>query len=291
MALAWQMLRQDNAPPAIDPEFSGKTAIWEARLPGQNGRAILFGTVHALPGDLVWLDARIEGLLVASDQLVLEVPNLDDPDALSASFARLSGAQNSVPLLARVPAALHDETRALVKSTGVPISHYAGLDSWAVALTLSSQVSAGTDTDSMAGADKVLLRLARRKGLAISGLESADRQFLAFENLPEADQRALLALVVREADSAAPRFAEMVGAWAKGDMSAIETLTNSDLLAQPAVRAGLLTDRNRAWAVRIRSMLARGESPFVAVGTGHLVGDDSVQAMLMTAGVEVKRLR
>lgn len=54
-------------------------------------------------------------------------------------------------------------------------------------------------------------------------------------------------------------------------------------------REALLDDRNEDWLPKIESLLEEG-TPFVAVGAGHLVGDESVVELLENEGYELRRL-
>jgi uncharacterized protein YbaP (TraB family) len=58
----------------------------------------------------------------------------------------------------------------------------------------------------------------------------------------------------------------------------------------PETYKRLFSDRNAAWAEWIGKRLQQPGTVFVAVGTGHLVGDDSVQAQLASAGIRSARI-
>jgi len=57
-----------------------------------------------------------------------------------------------------------------------------------------------------------------------------------------------------------------------------------------ALRQLLLTARNATWAGWVQERLARPGTVFVAVGAGHLAGDDSVLTVLNTRGVATARV-
>jgi hypothetical protein len=58
--------------------------------------------------------------------------------------------------------------------------------------------------------------------------------------------------------------------------------------ASPALYQSILVDRNTDWANQIQTMLQGSGAAFIAVGAGHLAGDDSVQAILAKRGVTVE---
>ena len=57
----------------------------------------------------------------------------------------------------------------------------------------------------------------------------------------------------------------------------------------PSLYKALFLNRNIAWTKQIEHLLAGKGTAFIAVGTGHLVGSDSVIAMLERDGYKVTR--
>lgn len=76
----------------------------------------------------------------------------------------------------------------------------------------------------------------------------------------------------------------MLGAYRAGDL-----VTMQALLVVPRTEATLLTARNRAWFPQIEKQFAQGGA-FVAVGLGHLLGDNGLVIMLQHAGYTVERV-
>ena len=70
----------------------------------------------------------------------------------------------------------------------------------------------------------------------------------------------------------------------------IEASTREGFLADPALRAALLTGRNNRWAEAIIPLLEQSPRPLVAVGTAHLVGPDGLVALLEARGYRVRRI-
>src|SRR3546814_8969789 len=85
------------------------------------------------------------------------------------------------------------------------------------------------------------------------------------------------------------QFQQLIAAWARGDVTALEELADDELKANPNVRKVLLTSRNARWADWIAKRMDTPGTVFVAVGAGHLAGDDSVQHMLGLKKLDVER--
>src|SRR3546814_10158304 len=72
----------------------------------------------------------------------------------------------------------------------------------------------------------------------------------------------------------------MVTDWSNGDDQGIAALMNDGLGDSPELERVMLTDRNARWAGWIAERLKQPGTVFVAVGAGHLAGENSVRADL-----------
>lgn len=108
---------------------------------------------------------------------------------------------------------------------------------------------------------------------------------------PEAQMRVLDGIVtvedLREALHAHGRlscdYQTLTAAYAAGDLAAIEPM-----LVVPRTAEPLLYARNRAWVPRLEELAGKGA--FVAVGLGHMLGEQGLPALLAKAGYTVTRV-
>lgn len=274
---------------AWDGPKQGKPALWH--VTGQGGEAWLFGGIHALPADIKWITPPMKKAMNDSDRLVLEVVGLEDSAEITRTFQQLANSEGQPPLAERLPADLREAGEALRAKGHLNPARFATLESWAAAITLAGAATAGLPMVREAGVERVLAKRYRAKGKPVIGLETAARQFTYFDDLPEADQRAMLASVIADADNAPQAYRDMITAWLGGDSETLARAANRGLLQRPQIREAILVRRNRDWASQIADMLSLGGKPFIAVGAAHLAGDDSVQALLEARGFTVTRLQ
>jgi hypothetical protein len=275
---------------AWDGPKKGTPALWHVETP-DGGEAWLFGGIHALPADIAWVTPRMKKAMDASDRLVLEVVGLEDSAAITRTFQEIGNSPGQPPLAERLPPELRDAGEALRTKGRLDPARFATLESWAAAITLAGAATSNLDMVREAGVERVLGKRYNQRDKPVIGLETPARQFTYFDELPEADQRAMLASVIADADNAPAAYREMVTAWLQGDSDRLAAAANRGLLQRPQIREQILVRRNRDWAGQIADMLAIGARPFVAVGAAHLAGDDSVQALLQARGYTITRLQ
>lgn len=245
----------------------------------------MLGTIHALPPGTAWRTPVINKAVDDADLLVVEVKGLGDADGVARTFAALSASPGLPPISQRVPRELAAPLAALLDRGGTSPGRFASTETWAAAIALARIDAVGDPANAV---DRALLDdFATRP---VRELEGAVAQLSIFDRLPEAQQRAMLAAVVRESETARRDPARLQRAWLAGDATTIATSTREGFLAEPALREALLTGRNERWAEAIIPLLEQGPRPLIAVGTAHLVGPEGLVALLEARGYRVRRL-
>lgn len=258
-------------------------------------RAYLFGTLHVGKPDFLPLDRTVIQSLVRSSTLAVEV-NVTQAEKMQAAmqqFALLSGGGKLNTLLAP---ALQKRLRAQADALDMPVASLQAFKPWmaALAMTLGAIHNSGYDT--AYATDIFLINLAEELDKPVTELESIDEQLGLFDALPHEDQIAFLdeVLLLIENGTFAPDTQALVEAWLAGDAAALERLSRKSLDRSPRtgpwMEQNLFIARNHRMAQRIERLLADGQSPFVAVGALHLVGTDSLPALLVKRGYRITNL-
>lgn len=235
---------------AHDPGSCARPVLWVVN--DADTTIYLFGTIHTHDGRAHWFDHEVKHAFEASDELVVET-------IVPAAKPRLETPAGSGLAAAR------DTVRA-ARSVG-----------------LSVQL----------GADLVLSRRAVATGKPVIGLESFAEQLRMYQALPSPARTATPAAAVAHPPSdpqLAPFLRAMVDSWNRGDSRPIEAVVGAVRSQSPEAYRRLFSSRNEAWARWIGHRLEQPGTVFVAVGTGHLVGSDSVQAKLWASGIRSTRV-
>ncbi len=228
----------------------------------------LFGTFHALDGKSQWFEQAVKTAFFSSDQLMLEtiVPEPPRPAAPASQWngPKLLPAGDPVVTLAPSASSLLATSRTVMKAGR----------------------TRGMSTDQ--GADAVLRETAEYLGKPVGGLETFEFQLRMFNSLADAPRSPTQDATSVNALSAL--LARLQAAWNRGDIDSFAGMLGQMQKQSPDLYRTMFVERNARWAKWIANRLKTPGTVFVAVGTGHLSGPDSVQAQLGTLGVKSARI-
>jgi uncharacterized protein YbaP (TraB family) len=227
-------------------------ALWEIR--DADTTIYLFGTFHTLDSRTVWFDDKVRQAFDNSGELVLETLVPQDVSSFRATVTATDGSGKLKPFIAQTQAAV-GHGRAL----GMSIDH---------------------------GADAVLRRVADDMGKPVGGLERFEEQLGTLANIPAASA----VPGFKSVQPAAISVTDLLKAWTNGDTGAFSTMLAGFEAKAPVAYRMLIADRNAKWGQWIANRLDQPGTVFVAVGSGHLAGKDSVQHWLAARGIASNRV-
>jgi uncharacterized protein YbaP (TraB family) len=269
---------------------AARPALW--KLADKDTTIYLFGTIHLLPSGTQWRTPKFNAAAASASSLVVEtVIDEASPQAAIGEMMRMAVSPNLPPVLDRVPAAKRDALAAVIKRSGMPPAVLDKLETWAVGFILLGVTLKDIGLDPNSGVENSLKTEFKGAGKAIGQLETNAEQFGFFDTLPEDAQRQFLESVLDDPARERVQYARMLKVWSKGDVRAMGETFNRELGGAPALRENLLRKRNANWNRWLQQRLAQPGVTMVAVGAGHLSGNDSVIAMLKRSGYSVSRIQ
>jgi len=227
-------------------------ALWEIR--DADTTIYLFGTFHTLDGRTAWFDDKVRQAFDDSGELVLETLVPEDVSSFRSTVTASDGSGKLKPFIAQTQAAV-GHGRAL----GMSIDH---------------------------GADAVLRRVAVDMGKPVGGLERFEEQLGTLASIPAASA----VPGFKSVQPATVSVTDLLKAWKSGDTGAFSTMLAGFEAKAPVAYRILIADRNAKWGQWIANRLDRPGIVFVAVGSGHLAGKDSVQQWLAARGIATSRI-
>jgi uncharacterized protein YbaP (TraB family) len=252
--------------PAVAP--SGAPLLW--RVHKADGPTLwLFGTIH--DAGLPAVQPSVLAALAASPRFASELGNNEpDRDAMRELMRIERGPGIDQQLATDDWWDLRDALRGKVREDDLKRAR-----PW-FALIQLNRLSA-PKTESM---DVGLAKIARDKQLTVDGLETPEDQARALDSVVSIED---LAQAIRTRKTMTCAYDGLITAYAAGDLAALEPMLVVSRTAEP-----ILWARNRRWMPTLESYLD-DRGAFVAVGLGHLLGDQGLPALLVKAGYSVER--
>lgn len=271
---------------------TGEPAMW--RVTDEDSEFFLFGTFHFLKPDTIWRGSALDEAWKKAETVYFEV-EADAPanQSIALNTVMTKGFNPAGKMLTDILA--EDDAKKLREVTrklGLPIAGVDPMRPWNAFLTLSVQFITSKGFEPGAGADSVLLAEARTLGKELAFFETLEQQLALFTDLDPETEKELLVVTLRDWDEQEAAFDQLFNAWLTGNVDFVDEQMNDVMREQaPTVHQSVMVERNLAWAETLDEALRNGAgTAFIAVGAGHLVGNEtSVPALLAAKGYEVSR--
>lgn len=260
--------------------------IWTLR--DLDSEITLLGTVHQLPPGLNWQSAAVDAALRQADRVIFETPQETKTEDAQAIFVRFGLNPPGETLQSLLTTEEWAFVARAARDAGIDPVTLNPFRPWLASLSIGLAQFDQAGFREALGVEAVLHEAAAGAGKRIGYLETLEQQLSAFADLTLAAERDMLVAGLRQTleDPGAPRRA--AEAWANGDGAAVEDLVLGPLMERaPDVYDRIIVARNEDWVDQIDQFM-RGEGKIlIAVGAGHLVGPDSIPAMLRAIGYRV----
>jgi hypothetical protein len=271
-------------------EAKGAPALWS--VSDADTTVYLFGTIHLLPEKYHWRTPQFDKAVAGSQELVVEtIIDEKNPMALLGTLTRLGFSNNIPPIATRVAPEKRPLLEEAIKKSGIPRPAFDKMETWAAAFMLLGIQFKELGLKTEEGVELNLRNSFSSQGKPIGQLETNAEQLGFFDTLPEDAQRALLEGAIERPEDVTKQFQDMLRAWSRGDVAAIAKSFNQDLSGSPELKDALMKRRNANWSRWIEQRMHQPGALMIAVGAGHLAGQDSVIEMLKKNGYHVRRVQ
>ena len=263
--------------------------LWTVTAPGAPP-SYLMGSLHVLTADYYPLSDPIEKAFASSTVLITEadIDEVSNPATLMSLMgkAMLSDGRTLDQV---VSADLYKQVIERADKAGLPRMAVQRMKPWLVALLLTAPALQAAGFKAEHGVDKHFFDRAKKAGNERRALETVAFQFDRMDEMSATEQEALLRSTLEDLDTQTGNVKAMAEAWAKGDAQQLEKLLLSSMKTSPDLYKRMLVDRNANWVAAVETCITEKTSCFVVVGAAHLVGPDSLVAMLQKKGYKVEQ--
>lgn len=277
--------------PAVDVDAPPKPAIW--KIADADTTVYLFGTVHVLPPTLTWHSPAVDKALEEAKAVYFETNTEGDPMVFREIVERLGKYEPSQRLSDSLSLEDLEKLKAALVKLDLPLIALESMRPWYAGVVISEAVVRRAGYDVTSGVESVLRPAAEAGGKEIRFLETVEQQMASFATLPEPVQIRFLTGGLDQIDTAGEELGNLVNAWKTGDVDQLtKLLIDDDLGVIPELYDALLKHRNANWTPEIDALMKSETGTFlVAVGAAHLIGKDSVIAMLEPLGYRAERIQ
>jgi uncharacterized protein YbaP (TraB family) len=256
----------------------------------------LFGTLHVGLPEFYPLEPRLTEALAKASTLALEI----DPEQPRAQL--LSALRSYGMLAPGVPG--YEGLSADEKVRLNKLILQGGLDAaqalqfkpvlLATMLTMAEYSKQGYRPE--LASDRVLAKLARQDNVRVMELESLGSQLAMLDRLAQPARLRFLQEMMGTIESGAQKTEAqaMVQAWSTADQRALDAIaarcaTDASVSGRFVTQV-LLKERNAALADKLAQLLRGEDRTVAAIGVLHLLGAESVPALLQARGISVERI-
>jgi uncharacterized protein YbaP (TraB family) len=267
---------------------SGEPALWT--LKDDDTTVYIFGSFHMLPDGVNWNTPRIQKAFSDAQKMYLEADaSTDEGLAKIQALVMERGIFNDGKTLSDY---LDEDERTIVDkaamSLGASLAQIDMMKPWLASVQLVQMNFAKNSMSATNGVELTLVDAAKKTGMEIGYLETAETQILAISSDTLDIQSHTLVFSMGTLDKGTEQVETLADEWLDGDIAGIgELITDDGSFGSSVTYDKVFVKRNRSWVPQIEAMLDTPGTVFVAVGAGHLAGPDSVIKMLEANGHKV----
>lgn len=272
--------------PAREP---GMAPVW--KISDDDSTVFLAGSVHLLREEDMPIPPVFDRVYDEAEELVFEIDMavMSNP-AMGTQIRRLGMLPEGQNLSDRLGPATMKRLRDYLEMSKMGRSDFDRFTPGMVYMMMGSLEATRHGARPELGLETQYYLKCVEDGKPSRGLETVEYQMSRFSSFGDEVLEKLINEALDEANKGAEALNSLISAWRSGDSDELSELIVEQTDSDPKVRQVLLTDRNRNWVPEIEKHLATDRDVMFLVGAAHLVGEDSVVALLEAKGYEVLQL-
>lgn len=263
-------------------------SLWH--IEDEDSDVYIFGTVHILRPEVEWQTDEVMSAFESADTVYFEAPVNDPAEAAGMQRVLMANALNpaGTTLSSLVSAEAWSQIQAFAPRVGVTAAQLEPLRPWLATIQLGVGFIMISGYDPQSGVEATLWPLASEAGKTLAYFETVEEQIGFFANLPTEIEVSLLEQTVADFEAAPDQLDNLVTAWVEGDQAMIDSVMNGQMRDDaPEVHDIIIVQRNQRWVGQIEEILDGSGTVFIAVGSGHLPGEEGVISLLRERGITV----
>jgi len=262
------------------------TLLWKIEGNGLKKPSYLFGTMHILCADDAELGKNLRAAIAQSDNVYLEVDMsnlMEMADAMSKM--KMKGDTTLETLLTKVE---FQKIKDYFENENTLLP-FAMINTYKPLLAASLLEQKAMPCEKTAMMEQLIMQEAKKNDKKIKGLETMSYQASVLDSIPYKLQAQQLFEYIAKSDKkdeSDRQMKEMIEVYKKQDLNALGKMMIEEDAGMSAFMDILLYNRNRNWVNKLNTLLPE-KSLVIAVGAGHLPGENGVINLLKKEGYTV----
>ncbi len=264
---------------------NNNTLLWQVSGNGLKQPSFLFGTFHLLcKGDIHFSD-QLKEAVKESEEIYMEL-DMDDPSTILGGLLYMNMKDGKKLSDLYTPGEYKKLQTYFTDSLNTPLMLFQSAKPYFLVALIYPKMM---DCKSPSGVEEELLKIAKEDKKEIKGLETMQFQASVFDSIPYEWQAKELLKNIDSFSVYKNEFDEMVQLYKNQELDSMQNLAGASEFGSDEYEDLLLNDRNKKWVQELNSVMKK-ESLFVAVGAGHLGGDNGLISLLKKEGYRVEPL-
>lgn len=265
-----------------DKEPVQSSLLWKIEGNGIKNPSYLFGTMHMIEKEYFYFPAELEKIVKKSSVLVMEIAGIPDQMEVmqyvllkdETFFDYFTPAQKDTIL-----AWAQEKMKLDEKAFNATFSR---LKPFVVVQTASQMQFMGK----IESYERTLEKIATEKKIKIEGLETVADQMKIFDDLSRQKQAEMVMEGIRDGDKAADQIKLLQQMYARQNVDSMYQYIHQEGGVIATEQNVFLDQRNINWIPKIKKYASKGKA-FIAVGAGHLGGENGVIRLLEKEGYKL----
>ena len=261
-----------------------KALLWKISGKQLKSPSYLYGTYHLLCPDDLQLSDNVKNAVKASSKVYLEL-DFDDPEMMQKMQANMlmegdASIKNLLP-----DSTFQKASKSFLATTGISLEMLSKMKP----ILLSVMLYPSLMKCELSSPEQLFATMAAEQNKTVEGLETVEEQMKVMDQIPYSEQAHMLVDYLLDPEKFNKETIDLLKQYKVGDLDAMEKSMNDPTQSYSKYLDGMLLQRNRNWIPII--MKQSNENPiFIAVGAGHLAGEEGVISLLRKQGYTVSPL-
>ncbi len=285
LLIPFAFLYSCKAQPKLPSATDENTLLWEISGKGIK-TSYLYGTFHLMCNNDIVFSNNMKAAVKAVNEVYFEL-DLDDPASTFGAMLFMNMNEGKKLQDLYTPEEFERLSNYFNDSLHTPIALMQRMKPLFLQSMLYPKMM---PCKNLSGVDMEILKIAKAEKKEIKGLENIQFQASVFDSIPYKEQAQLLLKSIDSLEKDETEFDLMLNNYKSQNLLKLESSVSDNEFGSAENLELMLYSRNRNWVAQLKDILPE-KSVFIAVGAGHLVGNNGVIDLLRKAGYTLRPIQ